>query len=198
MENINYATVFFLMTLESTFLPVPSELVVPPAAWKAAEGEMNFFLIIFFSTTGCIIGARINYFLAKYLGRKIIYSLVETKAARLLLLNRAVIEKSESFFIKYGNSSTFIGRLVPVIRHLISIPAGLAQMNIPNFILYTALGSAIWNSILAALGYFLYMQQDLLKEYFKNLSNFFILLAILFTLFLIFKYFKKRKQHSLS
>ena len=186
------------MTLESTFLPVPSELVVPPAAWKAAEGEMNIFLVIFFSTAGCVFGAFINYTLAKYLGRKIIYSLIETKAARLLLLNRAHMEKTESFFIKYGNSSTFIGRLVPVIRHLISIPAGLAQMNIPNFIFYTAIGSAIWNSILAALGYFLYMQQDLLKAYFRHLSSFFILLAILFVLFLIYKYFKKKRQDSLS
>ncbi|MCL2154907.1 MAG: DedA family protein [Leptospirales bacterium] len=192
MENINYFTVFFLMTLESTFLPVPSELVVPPAAWKAAQGEMNFFLVIFFSTAGCILGALTNYSLAKYLGRKIIYSLVETKVARILLLNRAHIEKSESFFIKYGNSSTFIGRLVPVIRHLISIPAGLSQMNIPNFVFYTALGSTIWNSILAALGYFLYTQQDLLKAYFSNISNFFIMVFILFVIFLIFKFFLKK------
>jgi membrane protein DedA with SNARE-associated domain len=197
MENINYMTVFLLMTLESTFLPVPSELVVPPAAWKAAQGEMNFFLIIFLSTAGCVLGALINYTLAKFLGRKIIYSLVETKAAHMLLLNREHIEKSESFFIKYGKSSTFIGRLVPVIRHLISIPAGLAQMNIPNFIFYTALGSAIWNSILAALGYFLYTQQDVLKEYFKNLSNFFILLFILFVIFLIVKYFFKKRSNTL-
>lgn len=197
MENINYMTVFLLMTLESTFLPVPSELVVPPAAWKAAQGEMDFFLIIFLSTAGCVLGALINYTLAKFLGRKIIYSLVETKAAHMLLLNREHIEKSESFFIKYGKSSTFIGRLVPVIRHLISIPAGLAQMNIPNFIFYTALGSAIWNSILAALGYFLYTQQDVLKEYFKNLSNFFILLFILFVIFLIVKYFFKKRSNTL-
>ena len=197
MENINYMTVFLLMTLESTFLPVPSELVVPPAAWKAAQGEMNFFLIIFLSTIGCVLGALINYTLAKFLGRKIIYSLVETKAAHMLLLNRDHIEKSESFFIKYGKGSTFIGRLVPVIRHLISIPAGLAQMNIPNFIFYTALGSALWNTILAALGYFLYTQQDILKEYFRNLSNFFILLFILFIIFLIFKYFFKKRSNTL-
>jgi membrane protein DedA with SNARE-associated domain len=194
MENINYISVFLLMTLESTFLPVPSELVVPPAAWKAAQGEMNFVLLILFSTVGCILGALINYTIAKYLGRKIIYSLVETKVAHMLLLNRGHIEKAESFFIKYGKSSTFIGRLVPVIRHLISIPAGLSQMNIPNFVFYTALGSAIWNSILAALGYFLYKQQDVLKAYFKNLSNFFILLFILFVIFLIIKYFFKKKD----
>ena len=198
MDNINYATVFFLMTLESTFVPVPSELVIPPAAWKAAKGEMNIFLVVFFSTAGCSLGSLINYFLARSLGRKIIYSLVETKVARILFLKKTHIEKSESFFIKYGNTSTFIGRLVPVVRHLISIPAGLAQMNLPNFIFYTFVGSAVWNSILAALGYFLYMQQDLLKEYFKSLSIFFIILGILFVLFLIFKYFKKRKQDSIT
>ena len=97
MQNITYPTVLFLMTLESTFIPVPSELVVPPAAWKAAQGEMNIFLVILFSTLGCICGALINYFLAKYLGRKLIYSLVDTKIAHMLFINRENMEKSESF-----------------------------------------------------------------------------------------------------
>jgi len=194
MENITYPTVLFLMTLESTFLPVPSELVVPPAAWKAAQGEMNIFLVILFSTAGCIFGALINYFLAKYLGRKIIYSLVDTRIAHMLFINREHMEKSESFFIKYGKSSTFIGRLVPGVRHLISIPAGVAQMNLADFVFYTAAGSAIWNSILAALGYFLYTQQELLKKYYKDLSIFFLAVFILFTVYLIYKYFIKNKN----
>jgi len=194
MENITYHTVLFLMTLESTFLPVPSELVVPPAAWKAAQGEMNIFLVVFFSTLGCIFGALINYFLAKYLGRKIIYSLVDTKLAHMLFINREHMEKAESFFIKYGKSSTFIGRLVPGVRHLISIPAGVAQMNLADFVLFTALGSAIWNSILAALGYFLYTQQELLKRYYKDLSVSFLIVFALFSLYLIYKYFIKNKK----
>lgn len=193
MENITYPTVFFLMTLESTFLPVPSELVVPPAAWKAAQGEMNIFLVILFSTLGCVSGALINYYLAKYLGRRIIYSLVDTKVAHMLFINREHMEKSESFFIKYGKSSTFIGRLVPGVRHLISIPAGIARMNIADFIFYTAVGSAIWNSILAALGYFLYSQQELLKRYYKDLTIFFLAVFVFFAIYIIYKYFLKKK-----
>jgi len=198
MENITYPTILFLMTLESTFLPVPSELVVPPAAWKAAQGEMNIFLVVLFSTLGCIFGALINYFLAKYLGRKIIYSLVDTKLAHMMFINREHMEKSESFFIKYGKSSTFIGRLVPGVRHLISIPAGVAQMNLRDFIFYTAVGSAIWNSILAALGYFLYTQQELLKRYYKDLSIFFLVLFIIFAIYLIYKFFIKTKAAQVS
>jgi membrane protein DedA with SNARE-associated domain len=194
MENITYPAVLFLMTLESTFLPVPSELVVPPAAWKAAQGEMNIFLIILFSTFGCVLGALINYFLAKYLGRKIIYSLVDTRIAHMMFVNREHMEKAETFFIKYGKSSTFIGRLVPGVRHLISIPAGVAQMDLTDFIFYTASGSAIWNSILAALGYFLYTQQELLKRYYKDLSIFFLIIFTLFVLYLIYKYFIKNKD----
>jgi len=193
MENITYPTVLFLMTLESTFLPVPSELVVPPAAWKAAQGEMNIFLVVLFSTVGCIFGALINYYLAKYIGRKIIYSLVDTKLAHMMLINREHMEKSESFFIKYGKSSTFIGRLVPGVRHLISIPAGVAQMNLRDFIFYTAVGSAIWNSILAALGYFLFTQQELLKRYYKDLSIFFLVLFVIFAIYLIYKFFIKNR-----
>lgn len=194
MGNINYPMVIFLMTVESTFIPVPSELVVPPAAWKAAQGELNIFLVISFSTLGCIFGAIINYFLAKYLGRKLIYSLVDTKIAHMLFIDREHMEKSESFFIRYGKSSTFIGRLVPGVRHLISIPAGIAQMNIADFIFYTAVGSAIWNSILAALGYFLYTQQELLKKYYKDLSLFFLIIFILFIIYLIYKFFVKSRN----
>jgi len=193
MDNINYLMVTFLMTLESTFLPVPSELVVPPAAWKAAQGEMNVILIIIVSTVGCILGALINYFLAKTLGRKIIYSLVDTKIAHMLFINRHSMEKSETFFIKYGKSSTFIGRLVPGVRHLISIPAGVAQMNLRDFIFYTAAGSAIWNGILAALGYFLYTQQELLKKYYRDISIASLLIFVIFILYIFIKLLKNRK-----
>jgi len=194
MDNINYPMVVFLMTLESTFLPVPSELVVPPAAWKAAQGEMNVFLVVLFSTIGCVLGALINYFLAKTLGRKIIYSLVDTRIAHMLFINRESMEKSENFFIKYGKSSTFIGRLVPGVRHLISIPAGVAQMNLRDFIFYTFIGSAIWNGILAALGYFLYTQQELLKEYYRDISIAALLIFAIFLIYIIYKISKNRKN----
>lgn len=194
MTNITYPTVLFLMTLESTFLPVPSELIVPPAAWKAAQGEMNIFLVVLSSTFGCVCGALINYFLAKYLGRKIIYTLVDTKIAHMMFINREHMEKSESFFIKYGKSSTFIGRLVPGVRHLISIPAGVAEMNLADFIFYTAIGSAIWNSILTALGYFLYTQQELLKLYYKDISIAALIIFIIFIFYIIYKLTVKNRQ----
>lgn len=194
MENINYPAVLFLMTLESTFLPVPSELVVPPAAWKSAQGEMNIFITVIVATLGCIFGALINYFLAKHLGRKIIYTLVDTKIAHMMFINREHMEKAENFFIKYGKSSTFIGRLVPGVRHLISIPAGVAQMNLRDFVIFTAIGSAIWNGILAAMGYFLYTQQELLKKYYKDLSIFFLVLFLIFIIYLIYKYLIKKQK----
>jgi membrane protein DedA with SNARE-associated domain len=194
MDNINYPMIVFLMTLESTFIPVPSELVVPPAAWKAAQGELNIFLVVLFSTIGCVLGALINYFLAKTLGRKIIYSLVETKIAHMLFINRHSMEKSENFFIKYGKSSTFIGRLVPGVRHLISIPAGVAQMNLRDFIFYTFIGSAIWNGILAALGYFLYVEQELLKKYYRDISIAALVIFIVFLVYIVFKLIKSRKK----
>lgn len=193
MDNITYPMVIFLMTLESTFIPVPSELVVPPAAWKAAQGEMNIALVIASSTLGCILGALINYFLAKTLGRKIIYSLVDTKIAHMLFINRHSMEKSESFFIKYGKSSTFIGRLVPGVRHLISIPAGVAQMDLRDFIFYTAIGSAIWNGILAALGYFLFVEQELLKKYYRDISIAALVIFIFFIFYIIYRIVKGRK-----
>lgn len=194
MENITYPTVLFLMTLESTFIPVPSELVVPPAAWKAAQGEMHVLLVVLFATLGCILGALINYFLAKTLGRKIIYSLVDTKIAHMLFIDRHSMEKSENFFIRYGKSSTFIGRLVPGIRHLISIPAGVAQMDIRDFIFYTALGSAIWNGILAALGFFLYTQQEILKKYYRDISIAALVVFIIFLLYIIYRVVMNNKK----
>lgn len=194
MENINYPAVLFLMTLESTFIPVPSELVVPPAAWKAAQGDLNIFLVVLFSTIGCVLGALINYFLAKTLGRKIIYSLIDTKIAHMMFINRHSMEKSEKFFIKYGKSSTFIGRLVPGVRHLISIPAGISLMNLRDFILYTFIGSAIWNGILAALGYFLYTQQELLKQYYRDITIAVLILFVVFLIYLVTKIFNNKNN----
>ncbi len=194
MDNITYPMILFLMTVESTFIPVPSELVVPPAAWKAAQGEMNILLIILVSTIGCILGALINYFIAKTLGRKIIYSLVDTKIAHMLFVTRHAMEKSESFFLKYGKSSTFIGRLVPGVRHLISIPAGVSRMNLRDFIIYTAIGSSIWNGILAGLGYFLFVEQELLKKYYRGISAAAVVLFILFIFYIIYKLIKNKKE----
>lgn len=197
MDHINYGTITLLMAIESSFIPFPSEIVVPPAAWKAAQGELNIGLVVFFSTLGALIGALFNYYFALIIGRKLIYKFADTRIANLLLINPASIEKAENYFIKHGKSSTLIGRFVPAIRQLISLPAGLARMKMRDFLIYTFIGSASWNIILAALGYFLYSQKELLEKYYKEISWGFIILGILFFGYLIFKavtYKKTNKQ----
>jgi membrane protein DedA with SNARE-associated domain len=187
MDHMNYLTVYLLMTIESTFIPLPSEAVVPPAAWKAAQGGMNVFLLGLAATAGAVTGAMINYTLSITLGRTVIYGLARTKLARLLLVREEEIRRAEAYFNKNGAVSTFIGRLIPVIRHLISIPAGLARMNLKTFLLFTALGAAIWNVVLILLGVFLYSQKDLLQKYFKEISNVLLVLGALFFVYLIVK-----------
>ena len=155
LEHLNYWTVTLLMTIESSFIPFPSEIVVPPAAYKAADGELNVWLVILFATMGSVIGALINYFLALWLGKPIVYKFANSRLGHLCLIDQEKIEKAEQFFNKHGVIATFIGRLVTVVRQLISIPAGLAKMNIGKFVAYTALGAGIWNAILAALGWYL-------------------------------------------
>lgn len=189
MANINYGTIAFLMAIESSFIPFPSEIVVPPAAFKAAGGDLNVILVVVSATVGAIAGALFNYCIALLLGRPIIYRLADTKLAHLMLIDRAGVEKSEEFFRKYGRSSTFIGRFVPAIRQLISLPAGLVRMNIRDFILFTALGSALWNVILAVLGYFVYSQKELLEQYYHEISLVFLALGFLFALYVILKAF---------
>lgn len=197
MANINYFTVTLLMTIESSFIPFPSEVIIPPAAWKAAQGELNVYLVFAAGILGSLLGAVFNYYLALYLGRKLVYSMADTKIAHLMLIDRAAVEKSESYFLKYGNSSTFIGRLVPAVRQLISLPAGLSKMDLKAFLLYTTLGSGIWNAILAALGYYLYTQKETLSRYFEEISWALLCLGILFLVYLIVKT-RKGKRTSTS
>jgi len=200
MAHINYGTVTALMAIESSFIPFPSEIVVPPAAFKAASGDLNLILVVVFATAGAIIGALFNYFVALWLGRPIVYRLADTKLAHLLLIDREGVEKSEEFFRKFGRSSTFIGRFVPAIRQLISLPAGLVRMNMRDFLIFTALGSALWNAILATLGYFLYSQKALLDKYYREISLAFLALGALFILYVLLKVFvfdkAKRKDKS--
>ena len=155
LDNLNYWTITLLMTIESSFIPFPSEIVVPPAAYKAAAGDLNIWLVIFFSTLGAVFGALINYYLALWLGKPIVYKFANSRFGHMCLINQEKVEIAEKFFNKHGVIATFIGRLVTVVRQLISIPAGLAKMHIGKFIVYTALGAGIWNAILAALGWYL-------------------------------------------
>ena len=165
MANLNYWTIFLLMAIESSFIPFPSEIVVPFAAWKAAEGTLSLAGVILASTAGAMSGAIFNYYFALWLGRPVLYRLADTRWAHFLLIDRNNLEKAENYFVKHGKSSTFIGRLVPAVRQLISLPAGLARMKVGTFLLYTFLGAGIWNVILALIGYFAYDMRDHILPY---------------------------------
>jgi len=165
MANLNYWTIFLLMAIESSFIPFPSEIVVPFAAWKAAEGTLSLAGVMLASTAGAMVGAIFNYYFALWLGRPVLYRLADTRWAHLLLIDRTNIEKAENYFVKHGKSSTFIGRLVPAVRQLISLPAGLARMKIRTFLFYTFLGAGIWNLILTLVGYFAYDMRDHILPY---------------------------------
>lgn len=157
LEHLNYWTISLLMAIESSFIPFPSEIVVPPAAYKAAVpgSDMHVALVVLFATLGANIGGLINYAIAYYLGRPVIYAFVKTRMGRMCLLDEKKVALAERFFNDHGAVATFTGRLVPAVRQLISLPAGLAKMHLGKFLLYTTLGAGIWNSILAAIGYYL-------------------------------------------
>ena len=194
--NMNYTNITILMTIESSFIPFPSEIVIPPAAYVASkpESHLNIFLVVLFGTLGAIIGALINYYLALWLGRPIIYKFADSKLGHLLLLSSDKIKKAEDYFNDHGKVSTFIGRLVPGIRQLISIPAGLAKMNLGSFILYTTLGAGIWNCILAFIGYLAHGQADLINKYSHELSVIVLALVGLAAIWLIAKTLIKSKK----
>lgn len=160
VDNANYWFVFVFMVVESSFIPFPSEVVVPPAAYLACTGygvgaEMNVWLVVIIATLGALCGAFINYYLALWIGRPVVYSFSESRLGHILMINRQKVEKAEAYFDKHGAVSTFIGRLIPAIRQLISIPAGISRMNVAQFALFTALGAGVWNGILGLLGYWL-------------------------------------------
>lgn len=156
LEHLSYWVITLLMAIESSFIPFPSEVVVPPAAYMAATtGEMNVFLVVFFATIGAIIGALVNYFLARYLGRPLVYRFAESRVGHMCLIDTKKVENAERYFDEHGAIGTFFGRLVPAVRQLISIPAGLARMSLARFVFYTTLGAGLWNSILAAMGWYI-------------------------------------------
>ncbi|MBP1629445.1 MAG: DedA family protein [Bacteroidetes bacterium] len=196
MDNMNYGTITLLMTVESSFIPFPSEVVVPPAAYKASQpnSDLNIYLVILFSTIGAILGALINYYLALWLGRPIIHKFSESKFGRMCLLSSKKVQQAEDYFVKHGRSSTFIGRLVPGIRQLISIPAGLAKMKLIPFLIFTTLGAGVWNIVLALLGYIAHGQSSIIDKYNKELSYLMLVLGILFIIYLIYSGFIKKKK----
>ncbi|MBO4811554.1 MAG: DedA family protein [Prevotella sp.] len=200
LNNLNYPNILLLMLLESTVVPVPSELVVAPAAYHAASGNLNVFLVVLFATIGAAIGASINYLVALYVGRPVIYKFANSKWGKMCLLNQEKVEKSEKYFDDHGVVATLTGRLIPGIRHLISLPAGLARMHYGKFLLYTTLGAGVWHSILAALGWYLHsvVPEDQLDATIEKYNHYIVLgivgiVAIVIAYFVI-KHYRKKKQ----
>ena len=192
MANLDYFTVALLMTVESSFIPFPSEAIVPFAAYKAAQGNLNIFGVVVAGTVGALAGALINYYLARYLGRPLVYKFADSTAGRMLLLSKDKVRHAEDYFIRNGKSSTFVGRLVPAVRQLISIPAGLAEMNIRDFIIYTVAGAGIWNIILAVIGFFLY---EIREQIFPYLGHILVLLGAGFIVYLVIKARRSRNRN---
>lgn len=204
LDNANYLFVFLFMTIESSFIPFPSEVVVPPAAYLAcsnagAGADMNVYGVVAMATLGALCGAFINYFLALWIGRPVVYKFADSRLGHACLINRQKVEKAEAYFDRHGAISTFIGRLIPAIRQLISIPAGISRMNIGIFAIFTALGALVWNAILAALGYWLSLSVspdqlfDKVEEYNKYLTWCGYGLALFCLLFILYNAFKPKK-----
>ena len=196
--HMNYASITALMAVESSFIPFPSEVVIPPAAFVAGQPEsvlcvtgnypLDVLFIILFGTLGAMIGAIINYGLSVWLGRLIIYKFADSKLGHMCLLSSEKLERAEAYFREKGNVSTFVGRFIPGIRQLISIPAGLSRMHFGAFLWWTFLGAFIWNCVLALLGYVAAGQMSLIKEYSHELSVAILLLLGAAVLFYAVKY----------
>ena len=206
LDNLNYLTITLFMAIESSFIPFPSEVVVPPAAWLACtEGNgMNIFLVVVFATLGADIGALVNYYLARSLGRAVVYRFADSRFGHLCLLNGEKITNAEDYFRRHGVPSTFFGRLVPAVRQLISIPAGLSRMDIRKFLLYTTLGAGLWNGILALLGYLIYVSSpnlkttkdvaDLAGKYSHEIGYAILAVVVLAGIYLLVKYVLKKRR----
>ncbi|HEC1772682.1 DedA family membrane protein, type II (SNARE domain) [Campylobacter lari] len=188
-KDWGYWGIIFLMFIESSFFPFPSEVVMIPAGYLAHQNELNFWLCLLCGTFGALLGALLNYYLCYFLGREVLL-----KICKYFGVNEAKFAQFEAFFNKHGEISTFSGRLIPGLRQYISLPAGLARMNLKKFIFYTSLGAGIWCLILLILGYILGKNEDLIKEY----LHFVIIACIIFTtmIVVIYIYIQKRKKVS--
>lgn len=204
IDHASYLFVFIFMTIESSFIPFPSEVVVPPAAYIActnagAGHDMNIFMVVVVATLGALCGAFINYFLSLWIGRPVVYKFADSRIGHACMINREKVNRAETYFDKHGAISTFIGRLIPAIRQLISIPAGLSRMNIGSFAIFTTLGALVWNSALAFLGYWLslHVSPDKLfekvEEYNRYLTWGGYALLVICVAVILFNAFRKRK-----
>lgn len=203
VNNASYLFVFIFMMIESSFIPFPSEVVVPPAAYLAVQrGDMNIFMIVLVATAGALAGALINYVLSLLIGRPIVYAFANSRFGHACLINQEKVEKAERYFDQHGAVSTFVGRLIPAVRQLISIPAGIARMNIWVFCLYTTLGAMVWNGILAFLGWWLAQKVSLddlyeaVEKYNSYLTIAGLVLLLLCVAYIVYNAFKTKKNPS--
>lgn len=208
LDNLNYWTILLGMAIESSFIPFPSEVIVPPAAWLATgpDSDMNIVMVVIVATLGADIGALVNYYLALGLGRPVVYKFANSRWGHLCLLNGEKVEHAEEYFRRHGIASTFFGRLVPAVRQLISIPAGLARMKLHTFLLYTTLGAGAWNIVLAALGYLFRVlapdiktTEDAYKratEYSHEIGYGILAILAIVIIYFIVRHFMKRRNSS--
>lgn len=203
LDQLSYLNVFLLMTIESTFIPFPSEVVLPPAAYHAhATGDQDVFLLTLVATLGADMGATINYVLSMYLGRPLVYAFANSKWGHRCLLNAEKVERSEKYFDEHGVFATLTGRLVPVVRQLISVPAGLARMNFLKFITFTTIGAGAWNCVLAGIGWYLQtivpedQLLDKVNEYSHIISGGIVVILAIGVAYFIFK--KVKKQNNIN
>lgn len=205
VDNASYWFVFLFMVVESSFIPFPSEVVVPPAAYLAVtKGDMNIFVIVIVATLGALVGALFNYGISIWIGRPIVYRFADSRVGHACLINREKVKKAEDYFDRHGSISTFIGRLIPTVRQLISIPAGLARMNIGKFALFTFLGAGLWNIVLALLGFWLgksvpYDQLfSTIEQYNSYLTWFGLAIGVICVVFILYNAFKRKNPTDLN
>ncbi len=186
--DMGYLGIFLLMFIESTFFPFPSEIIMIPAGYLAYQGEMNLYIVIVVGILGSVAGALLNYYLAMYLGKKIIL-----KYGKYFFIKEETLDKLDTFFAKHGEISTFTGRLIPGIRQLISLPAGLARMNIAKFSFYTAIGAGIWIVVLVAIGYMVGSNQELISKYMKSATLIALVSVVLIIVFYVVRHRRRRE-----
>lgn len=184
--DMGYWGIYILMSIESSFIPFPSEVVLVPAGYLAAKGEMDLGMVIFVALLGSLTGALINYFGAMWIGRRFLL-----RYGRYFFIKPSAMQKMDSFFDKHGPISTFTGRLIPGIRQLISIPAGLARMDLRLFLLYTSLGAGIWGAILAVVGYLIGDNEALVRTYLTQITL--VVLAVVGAMLLVYYYWQNKK-----
>ncbi len=190
VHHFGYAGIFIMSFLESTFVPLPSEVTMIPAGVLVQEGHMNFFIVVFLATAGALAGSLFNYYLAYYLGRKFFYNY-----GHYLFITHEKLDKIDKFFASHGEISTFTGRLIPGVRHFIGFPAGLAHMDLKKFCIYTFLGSAIWMTILTAVGYFIGDNKELLHKLMPYITGSVVGVVVLGVVFYMLHKRKKKAKN---